>query len=1476
MSHPHDAHPPYHDPDADAHDPHDADADAANDDDDAFSTATSSSGGAAGLLPGDEEEEEEDESCPLCMEPFDATDKEFTPCKCGYKICLWCLTGDHQVLTRSGWQSIRLVAVGEVVASYNVGSRAMEWKKVEEKQCYATSASEQHQLFRMEGAGMDVVATRNHRMLVAQLCNGHLQKRLPFSYPTVEKLLELTYSKGTEPAEGERNTTTQFDRTMARAVLRSGVNNEKGYQFSIPGLKAVCAWWWQKDGQMGFLRFLGLWLGDGHLVFGRSTSYVCITQRKPEPTEWLTELLDEVFPRWWFRVQGREDANGTTWTYYIRCPPLVDWLAVMAAGPQGYSPVDPVAVRSYPHFTYDGGLAAVESQSLYRQPCSVGRWTEPVMLAAMATVGCCWWCGKSECAEGEQWLLCNRLDRTRCNRGGHLSCAGLTETPEGEWMCPDCDGTSQEYMRETDSQPAEEEGMEVEEEAWEAENEEKVEAADGEVEVSGLLDDAAAKAARVAGKLLWWNNTAPVAPIVVAPALLPPPLPAVQPPPLPPPVPNPGNVTIPPGAAIVPWNNGWWIIINGHWFYLKRWMGANVASTFSHMSQKQAVALLEGFHRADGSYASIQFDERGEPTGCWFCSNSSFPLISHLMLIGQLAGASVDLTLRVKAGMKSFVEGRQVRCTVDHWMLSMHFSPPARTAPVHSVYLAKPEPADDIAKRGYYGYEDDGNVYCITVKDNHNFLTQRLSMKRLQSEKGELGVRAQPVFVGNCWHNLNNIYTNTTNASSTASASSSSTSSASASSSTSPPSSLSSSLSSTTADRPPLAGRCPACRQPYVYPDRLFNADTLQSSLSNKQKKKSDRSAPSASSSSTSTAQRKAIKELDHRTLQQQQMRVLQRNLMYVLNLPPSVAKEEVLVERRYFGKFGKILNCKVASTRKTASTSSSASSAAKASSSSSSSSSSPSTASYSAYVTFKRPSDCAMAISLSHHTSLSGHTIKAMYGTTKYCAYYARGVPCTMVKCSYLHEPAKAEDVVGKEELAAMERYREHEKPTPFPLQLTVAEAVSAAKASRAVQPAEEGELHEGSSKASTAAATPAAATVAPVASVWGSRAAQPVSSLFPSASSSSTTSSSPPPASASASSSTSAPSSSPSTSSASASSTASSPPSSLRPYVSILAQSQSVTHPSSTAQPASPAPVPASNEIIRIVPAFLKDKFSASSPPASPSAASASAAGKKKGTAASNGVGLTLSPVSTASSISATPSIITASPSMSRSTSKASSSSSSRPGSPHHSPLMQLVDHSPSCLSPATASQSQSPHPPALEPPPRPPSLPSSPTASFIRTDLPPPPTPSAPLPQLPTAALPDAPRPPPSEDFDFLLYSLSDFTPFFHSHAAHDPNFSWLLTPSHARSYPLRPLARSQAGAESVAPELVKGGVRKGREGEEGSKGGGLGGLMLQEVDRRVRLEKEREMGWDEQKGAEEPMTSPRSSAPAIAVRGGHRTR
>ena len=1038
--------------------------------------------------------------------------------------CDVCLTGDHRVLTRRGWRSITEVQEGEEVLSFHKVTYAQEWKAVTGVVAYAINPrKEDDTLYRMQGSGMDVVATRDHRMLLARLTQrteDGLQGETPVDYETVDELLAKKY------ACSNNSTVTRFEHNSKRAVVRGGFNRQPGVKIDIPGLERVCQWWWEKDGQMGWLRFLGFWLGDGHLLIAHKQ--VAIGQRKLLSTEWLIDLLDSVFPRWWYRDVGATDANGTTYYYRIRCPPLYDYLRAMAAGPKGYNPRDPSALRSYPHFTCDEELAAEEAKSRYRQQGAtpIGKWTEAEMLAVLTAgpvqrlcvvcqgegkcmlvcsglacgpVDCitrahpacvdapadrCWYCpgcarsttrslrssspsetlssielpptspasssivamdcadpstspsaalpssapapapapasspsyplsedadaeevrtsdGEAEAeaeVEADVLPIAQRRERLYAQaerlvreggyrfgsgiriRGGGgrpsaLSCiakvfpgcaeaeakqlkrflstlnemSGKGQRPpfheyrrrllaiiacleEGKkpkfpppfgdprdaepllvydeaaqrmvydrvggmrmYRCTHCVDTCQrtqkgaverhfirvhmeeEKMADDDEEEEDDEGEEDEgeeeqvyERAEEVDGEdapavEEVVGEDGEAVripraeaiVDEQRDEEVGRTLRAAGKVCWYyqppqrtarspssagggasttralGSSPPSLSLTSSPSLSS----MVSPSPASAPAPRfislssmlhpdpsdpccvicglterrwlsqdrltsywycvehvfdssqddmdaeelalmqvmhgdeeedvpmeweedgdaPFSVVAP--SVIIPWNNGLWIIINGHWFYLKRWLGdeQQISSVYSQLSREQAIALLDGFCRADGTWTTIQYDEEsGEPTGQWICSNSSFPLIDHLQLIGQLAGAAVDLVLAIEAGKTTTIEGRTVKFTVEHWQLFFTFTKSARGIPFPHAPLARPvDVTADIDARGYYQYEDDGRVYDISVEGNSNFLTQRLSNKRLKS--GGIGTKAHSVFVGNCQKKVDTI-----------------------------------------------------------------------------------------------------------------------------------------------------------------------------------------------------------------------------------------------------------------------------------------------------------------------------------------------------------------------------------------------------------------------------------------------------------------------------------------------------------------------------------------------------------------------------------------------------------------------------------------------------------------------------------------------------------------------------------------------
>mmetsp|Transcript_22249 Transcript_22249/g.35779 ORF Transcript_22249/g.35779 Transcript_22249/m.35779 type:complete len:722 (-) Transcript_22249:131-2296(-) len=125
-------------------------------------------------------------------------------------------------------------------------------------------------------------------------------------------------------------------------------------------------------------------------------------------------------------------------------------------------------------------------------------------------------------------------------------------------------------------------------------------------------------------------------------------------------------------------------------------------------------------------------------------------------------------------------------------------------------------------------------------------------------------------------------------------------------------------------------------------------------------------------------------------------VRVVQRNLVYLIGLAPSIAAEETLRSKEFFGQYGKII--KVALNRN----------------------SDRGDPSYSAYITFAREQDATSAIKAVNGFPVDGHVIKASYGTTKYCNSFLRGVSCNNPDCLYLHKLGDVASSFTKEEMAS------------------------------------------------------------------------------------------------------------------------------------------------------------------------------------------------------------------------------------------------------------------------------------------------------------------------------------------------------------------------------------------------------------------------------------------------------------------------
>lgn len=129
-------------------------------------------------------------------------------------------------------------------------------------------------------------------------------------------------------------------------------------------------------------------------------------------------------------------------------------------------------------------------------------------------------------------------------------------------------------------------------------------------------------------------------------------------------------------------------------------------------------------------------------------------------------------------------------------------------------------------------------------------------------------------------------------------------------------------------------------------------------------------------------------------------MRVIRRNLVYAVGLPPSIATEETLRKAEYFGEYGKVN--KIVLNRNH------------------NGNGDPRRASASAYVTFAHKEDTLTCILALDGYYLDGRNIRASYGTSKYCSAFIKNVRCNNPDCTYLHSMGEGEDTFTKQEIQA------------------------------------------------------------------------------------------------------------------------------------------------------------------------------------------------------------------------------------------------------------------------------------------------------------------------------------------------------------------------------------------------------------------------------------------------------------------------
>ncbi|KAF1984876.1 hypothetical protein K402DRAFT_413592 [Aulographum hederae CBS 113979] len=207
-----------------------------------------------------------------------------------------------------------------------------------------------------------------------------------------------------------------------------------------------------------------------------------------------------------------------------------------------------------------------------------------------------------------------------------------------------------------------------------------------------------------------------------------------------------------------------------------------------------------------------------------------------------------------------------------------------------------------------------------------------------------------------------------------------------------------------------LSGLCPACRRPYDEavewkPITQEEMDQYKTRLADKNARKN-------------AARQKELQKREADSLSRRHLaglRVVQKNLVYVTGLQPTLREDKLLDALRgedYFGQYGPIVKVAVSKARAN-------------------------TDSVGVYVTYVNKEDAARCIAVVDGSQNGDKTLRqalqasrfgpppltrcrAQYGTTKYCSAYLRNETCNNRQCMFLHEPGEENESFTRQDLSS------------------------------------------------------------------------------------------------------------------------------------------------------------------------------------------------------------------------------------------------------------------------------------------------------------------------------------------------------------------------------------------------------------------------------------------------------------------------
>ena len=147
----------------------------------------------------------------------------------------------------------------------------------------------------------------------------------------------------------------------------------------------------------------------------------------------------------------------------------------------------------------------------------------------------------------------------------------------------------------------------------------------------------------------------------------------------------------------------------------------------------------------------------------------------------------------------------------------------------------------------------------------------------------------------------------------------------------------------------------------------------------------------------------------DNLKLKSSNIRVICKNILYLIGIPYEIANEETLIKKEYLGQYGSIQKIIINKSGYLKNESD--------------------YPTYSSYITYSSEIEASLALLTLNNSNHFNHKLNTCYGTNKYCNSFLKGMKCINKDCYYLHEHANQNDIINKNDSQTKFQFLEQQK---------------------------------------------------------------------------------------------------------------------------------------------------------------------------------------------------------------------------------------------------------------------------------------------------------------------------------------------------------------------------------------------------------------------------------------------------------------